>query len=202
MLLRHKYDFDNILFFFRLVKGRIIENLIIYATLYPSFGIFDHLHNSTGIYYENCHFTRFAEGFLTVKVLLHIGQSTSIPSHSSSTCKSFWQCGHFVINSAITQFLFLLQFEQKKRHIPKKCPSLRLVQRCNIHKTGMCHAIIHGHTDSKSILQYAFFLKYQFRDGRLQSVCQIFYSVFVFYTSVVFSEMQHALRLTIIYHSE
>ncbi len=141
MLLRHKYDIDNILFFFRLVKGRIIENLIIYATLYPSFGIFDHLHNSTGIYYENCHFTRFAEGFLTVKVLLHIGQSTSIPSHSSSTCKSLLQCGHFVINSAMTQFLFLLHFEQKKRHIPKKCPFLRLPQRYNTHKTGMCHAI-------------------------------------------------------------
>ena len=63
---------------------------------------------------------------------------------------------------------------------------------------------MHGHTDSKSILQYAFFLKYQFRDGRLQSVCQIFYSViFIFvYTSIIFPEMQRALRLAIIYHAE
>ena len=39
--------------------------------------------------------------------------------------------------------------------------------------------------------------------GRLQSVCQIFYSVIfsLVYTSIVFSEMQHALRLAIIYHA-
>ena len=149
-----------ILFFFRLVKGRTIEKLIIYATLYPSFGIFDHLHNSTGIYYENCHFTRFAEGFLTVKVLLHIGQSTSIPSHSSSTCKSFWQCGHFVINSAITAFLFLLKLEQKKRHIPKKCPFLRLPQRnkSTLDRNVPCY--LHGHTDSKNGFINVFFLKW------------------------------------------
>ena len=86
-------------------------------------------------------------------------------------------------NNGQNKYIFKSPFffsEQKKRHIPKMCPSLRLVQRCNTHKTGMCHAIMHGHTDSKSVLQYAFFLKYQFRDGRLQSVCQIFYSVIVF----------------------
>ena len=46
---------------------------------------------------------------------------------------------------------------QKKRHIPKKCPSLRLAQRHNTHKIRMCHAIKHGHTDVENVLCYVFY---------------------------------------------
>ena len=48
------------------------------------------------------------------------------------------------------------------------------------------------------------FLKYQFRDGRLQSVCQFLFIQLSFLfvnTPIVFPEMQHALRLAIIYHA-
>ena len=60
------------------------------------------------------------------------------------------------IYTQIFHFLFSF-FTNKKRHIPKKCPSLRLVLRCNIHIIGMCHTSKVCHADSKSILQHVFF---------------------------------------------
>ena len=57
----------------------------------------------------------------------------------------------------MTQFLFLLHFEQKKRHIPKKCPFLRLPQRnkSTLDRNVPCY--LHGHTDSKNGFIYVFF---------------------------------------------
>ena len=92
-----------------------------------------------------------------VNLFLHKGHSTSMPIHSSWACNSALQCGHFVINSAITAFLFLLKREQKKRHIPKKCPFLRLRRRCKKHISKCAVQNIHGHTDSKYFLQSSIF---------------------------------------------
>ena len=48
--------------------------------------------------------------------------------------------------------------KQKKRHIPKKCRTLRLRQRCKKHKQAECAVqYIHGHTECKNFLQYAYF---------------------------------------------
>ena len=91
-------------------------------------------------------------------------------------------------------------FEQKRGTFRRICPSLRLVQRYNTHIIEMCRAkYTRTHRLQKCIV-YRQFLKYQFRDGRLQSVCQVFYSVIFFiFTSNVFSGKRIYASCNIIY---
>ena len=67
----------------------------------------------------------------------------------------------------------------------------------------MCHAIMHGHTDSKSILQYAFFeVPVQRWTFTISLPIFLFSDLFLCLYLYGLPEMQHALRLTIIYHAE
>ena len=59
---------------------------------------------------------------------------------------------------AFSSFWTILEiFEQKKRHIPKKCPFLRLPQRnkSTLDRNVPCY--LHGHTDSKNGFINVFF---------------------------------------------
>ena len=67
----------------------------------------------------------------------------------------------------------------------------------------MCHAIMHGHTDSKSILQYAFFeVPVQRWTFTISLPNFLFSDLFLCLYLYGLPEMQHALPLTIIYHAE
>ena len=92
------------------------------------------------------------------------------------------------------------RLKKQKRHIPKNMPistpgtALQYTYDRNVPYHKVCH------TDSKSILQYAYILKYQFRDGRLQSVLQIFYSVIVvvFIPQITFLKSLTLLKYTLL----
>ena len=83
----------------------------------------------------------WAEDLLITNILWHKGHSRSIPIHSSWTCKSLLQCGHFVINSAITAFLFLLFLNKKRGTFRRSAHSSAYHSVINPHLTEMCHAI-------------------------------------------------------------
>ena len=80
------------------------------------------------------------------------------------------------------------------------CPSLRPARRHNTHKTGMCRVNTRPNRLQKRIV-FRPNSKCWFRDGRLQSVCQFFYSMIVVpdYTSIVFRETPSAPPPVLIY---
>ena len=82
----------------------------------------------------------------------------------------------------------------QKRHIPKKCPSLRLVQRYNIHKIGMRHAISMNTPTLKVCCITSFEVPVQ-RWTFIISLSKIFYSVIaVFYAPLFFWQCKKHLH--------
>ena len=51
-------------------------------------------------------------------------------------------------------------FQNKKRHIPKKCPSLRLPQRYKHTHPECAKPVWFGHTDPKNVFVMRLFLKW------------------------------------------
>ena len=75
---------------------------------------------------------------------------------------------------------------KKKRHIPKKCPFLRLRRRCKKHISKCAVQNIHGHTDSKYFLQSSIFeVVIQEWTFTISLPNFLFSNCFCFYTSVV-----------------
>ena len=94
-------------------------------------------------------------------------------------------------------------FEQKKEAHSEEVPIPAFTTTLQKTHIEMCRAIIHGHTDSKCFLQSSIcevvIQEWTFTISLPNFLFSYRYLCFYLYLS---SEMQHALRLTIIYHTE